>query len=162
MLKQCIPILATALFALSLSPLSSSLAEESLDAPLEEGGERCVDMRRISRTEVIDDHNILFHMRGGVIYRNYLPHRCPGLKRRDAFMYRTTISRLCNIDVITVLYDYGFGFTPGPSCGLGMFHEISKDEAQALKEPRDLEPEPIPPAEPEEPGLEAPEEGDKE
>jgi hypothetical protein len=120
----------------------------------EEDGERCIDTRRISRTDVIDEHNILFYMRGGVIYRNYLPSKCPALAREKRFSYRTTTSRLCDIDVVNVLYDYGSGLTRGPSCGLGKFYPISKDEAQALREPDDIEvePEPIPPAEPEEPG----------
>lgn len=150
MLKKRVCILATACCVLSLSPAVSTLADDVLDVAPEEGGERCVDTRRISRTEVIDEHNILFYMRGGVIYRNYLPHKCSALAREETFMYRTSISRLCDIDIITILYDHGFGFTPGPSCSLGRFYPISKDEAQALGHPADVEPEPIPPAEPEE------------
>jgi hypothetical protein len=139
--------LAAACLVLSLSPFASALGDE---AP-EEGGERCVNMRTVSRTEIIDDQTILFHMRGGVIYRNYLPHRCPGLAREERFSYSTTISRLCDNDIITVLYNHGVGLSSGPSCGLGKFYPISKDEAQALKEPPDIEPEPLPPADPEEP-----------
>lgn len=41
--------------------------------------EHCVSLRRIDRTEVVDDRNILFHMRGGNVYLNNLPHKCPGL-----------------------------------------------------------------------------------
>ncbi len=144
-------ILAAASLALSLSPFASALGDE---AP-EEGGERCVNMRNVSRTVVIDDQTILFYMRRGEIYRNYLPHRCSGLAREQRFSYSTTISRLCDIDTITVLYNQGVGLSSGASCGLGKFYPISKDEAQALKEPPDLEPEPLPPAEPEE--LEGPE-----
>ena len=63
-----------------------------------------------------------------------------------------TAGGLMDLDVITVLYDRGAGFTPGPSCGLGTFHPISKEEAQALKDrPRHLEPDELPPSEPEEP-----------
>jgi len=143
--RNCIP--AAACLVLSLSPFASALADE---AP-EEGGERCVNMRTVSRTEVIDDQTILFYMRNGVIYRNYLPHRCSGLAREERFSYRTTVSRLCDLDTITVLYNHGVGLSSGPSCGLGKFYPISEDAAQALKETPDLEPEPLPPAEPEEP-----------
>ncbi len=54
---------------------------------------------------------------------------------------------------VTVLYNQGVGLSSGASCGLGKFYPISKDEAQALKEPPDIEPEPLPPADPEEPGV---------
>ncbi len=150
MMHKRVYILAVACLVLSLSPVASALADE---APEEEGGERCVNMRTVSNTEVIDDQTILFHMRNGVIYRNYLPRRCSGLAREQRFSYSTTISRLCDIDTITVLYNQGGGLSSGASCGLGKFYPISKDEAQALKEPPDIEPEPLPPADPEEPGV---------
>ena len=133
---------------LGFVPVVATLADE---VP-EDEGERCIDIRRISHTDVVDENNILFYMRGGVIYRNALPHKCRSLKHDRAFMYRTSTSRLCDVDIITALYDYGFGFTPGASCGLGKFYPITEEEAKALKAPPDdLEPEEVPPAEPEEP-----------
>ena len=134
---------------IGLSPSGLTLAEQHE----EESAERCVSLTRIDRTEVIDDHNILFHMRGGKIYRNQLPRRCPGLRRERSFSYRTSLSQLCDLDMITVLYDYGIGITPGASCGLGRFIPINEEEIQILKEaPRDIEPEEVPTAEPEELG----------
>lgn len=106
-------------------------ADEAAD---EDTAERCISLSRISRTEVVDDYNILFYMRGDKIYQNRLPHRCPGLKRERRFMYRTSLSQLCDLDIITVLYSAGPGFSPGPSCGLGRFYPISRDEAEALRE----------------------------
>jgi hypothetical protein len=69
-------------------------------------------------------------------------------------MYRTSLPQLCDLDIITVLDDAGFGFMPGASCGLGRFYPITKDEAKAMKEspPKRIEPEEVPPAEPEEIG----------
>ena len=84
--------------------------------------------------DVVDDKNILFHMRDGTVYRNKLLHKCPGLRFEETFLYRTTIGQLCNLDLITVLNDAGFGFTHGPSCGLGQFYPISEDEVKLLKE----------------------------
>ncbi|MDH3511808.1 MAG: hypothetical protein OER85_13220, partial [Gammaproteobacteria bacterium] len=64
-----------------------------------------------------------------------------------------SLSQLCDLDIITVLNDYGFGFTPGPSCGLGRFYPITKEEAKALqKAPRKIEKQDVPSAEPEEIG----------
>jgi len=96
--------------------------------------ERCISLNGISSTDVVDDYNILFYMHGGKIYRNELRQRCIGLKNERAFMYRTSLSQLCDVDIVTVLYDHGFGFTPGASCSLGRFYPITKEDAKALKE----------------------------
>ena len=130
---------------------STPVTARAADPVEEQGAERCISLNRISSTEVLDDHTIVFYMRGGEVYRNDLPHRCPGLRRQQPFMYRTSLSQLCDLDVVTVLLDHGFGFTPGASCGLGRFYATTKDEIKALKEaPRKIEPEKVPTAEPEE------------
>jgi len=95
--------------------------------------QRCVHMRRIDHTRIIDDSNILFYMHGPAIFHNQLPHRCAGLKIAGTFMYRTSLTSLCNVDLITVLRQFGGGFSPGPSCGLGMFKPITAEEAKLLK-----------------------------
>jgi len=99
--------------------------------------EQCISLIRIDRTEVVDDRNILFYMKGGDIYRNELPHRCPGLKFEESFMYRTSLNQLCNVDIITVLDNIGFGFSPGASCGLGMFHPVEPITAEELLKKKD-------------------------
>ncbi len=144
--------LAAACCILPLSPFAPALADA--DEPPEEGGERCIDTRRISNTQIIDKQNILFHMRDRTIYHNELPRSCPGLRRGKTISYRTSISRLCGNDFITLLDSYGMGMSRGASCGLGKFRPISEEEAKALKEmPRDLEPVDVPPAESEEPEV---------
>jgi len=115
---------------LGLFLFTGVVADEQDDAM----AKRCIGLIRIDKTEVIDDQTILFYMRGGEIYKNALPHRCIGLQNERTFMYRTTISELCDLDVVTVLYNQGFGFTPGASCGLGRFYPISADEAKLLKD----------------------------
>ena len=140
--------------ALSMAPITVSLAQDDL----EYGGERCIDTRRISRTEIVDAENILFYMRGGAIYRNTLSHKCTALAREKRFSYKTSMSRLCDVDVITVLYSMGSGLTSGPSCGLGKFYPVSKEEAEALRQgpDADIEPEPIKPSDPEQPEIATP------
>jgi len=83
-----------------------------------------VSCLRIDRTRVADENTILFHMRGGDVYRNDLETRCPNIESEQGFMYRTTLNQLCDSDVVTVLDDIGFGFMPGASCGLGNFRPI--------------------------------------
>jgi len=130
----CLAAIGFGLFAGQAAVAQSE--EEDLIYPPDESvpSENCVSLSFVRDTEVVDDRNILFYMRGDEIYRNVLPHRCPGLERREAFMYRTTLNRLCSVDVITVLSPIGPGFMPGASCGLGKFYPVSEAEAEALKE----------------------------
>jgi hypothetical protein len=95
--------------------------------------ERCVNMHRIDRTEVINDRTIVFYMSGGDIYVNRLPHRCPGLRSRQAFMYKNTTNTLCNVDTIRVLDNFGGSLRPGVACGLGEFHPVSTGTVDQLK-----------------------------
>lgn len=146
-------VLATAVGFLALTPTASTLAQD--DGDVDEGGEQCIDTRQIKTTRIVDNQNIIFYMRDRTIYHNELPRACSGLRRGKAISYRTSLSRLCSIDVITLLDTTGMGISPGPSCGLGKFLPITEEEANSLKDgpDADIEPEPIPPAEPEEPEI---------
>jgi len=95
--------------------------------------ENCVSLTALRQTEVIDDRNVIFHLRGKKIYRNVLPRRCPGLAQDDAFSYRASMNRLCASDMITVLPRTGIGGFVGASCPLGEFYAISEEELEALK-----------------------------
>ena len=84
----------------------------------------CVPIRSIRSTTVVDDSTIDFKMAGGKILRNSLPYSCSGLKFQDSFSYRTSLSQLCNVDIIRVLQNYGGGLQEGAACGLGKFQEV--------------------------------------
>jgi hypothetical protein len=96
----------------------------------------CVITQSIARTDILDDQTIIFYMRGkNIAYRNYLPKKCPGLKRWDRFGYHVTAGRLCSIDLITVLENsiVGVGFDQGFTCRLGDFHPLSPEDIESLK-----------------------------
>lgn len=99
----------------------------------------CLILSNIRQTTVIDDRTILFYMRGGKkeVFRNYLPHECPNLGREGRFAYKTSINRLCNVDLITVLQQFGPGLTPGFTCRLGEFYPMTYDEAEILRREKD-------------------------
>jgi hypothetical protein len=102
-------------------------AGESLDrTPLD-----CVSVNRIERTEVIDDQTVLFEMNGDVYLSNILERECPGLVREDRFIYET-YGRLCDIDTITVLEQWGSSLSQGFTCQLGPFYPITELEAEEL------------------------------
>ena len=95
--------------------------------------ERCISLSRIRDTDVLNERNILFRLRGNQIYRNVLPRRCPGLRRNQAFSYRANLNRLCDNDFI-MLIEPGMNQMTGPSCALGKFYLMTEAEADALRE----------------------------
>jgi hypothetical protein len=83
--------------------------------------EDCISLSRIRTTHVRAGDVIDFEMSDGRIMRSRLPHACPGLAFEERFTYRTSLSRLCAVDTITVLDSSG---TRGASCGLGPFQPV--------------------------------------
>ena len=93
----------------------------------------CVRSQNIDATKAIDDQNLIFRMDGRKVYRNHLPRKCPGLARENRFSYETRSGRLCSIDMITVLEEFGLGFRPGFTCRLGEFVPLSPEEVEDLE-----------------------------
>ncbi|WP_150291785.1 hypothetical protein [Sphingobium estronivorans] len=85
----------------------------------------CVQITSIRSTDVRDDRTIDFIMNGRQVYRNTLPDSCPSLGFEKRFMYKTSLSQLCSVDIITVLYQTN-GLQRGASCGLGKFQPMQK------------------------------------
>lgn len=81
----------------------------------------CINLSQIRNSQVRDDRTIDFMMNGGKVYRNELPYQCGGLGFDRSFTYSTSLTQLCNVDIITVLQNFGGGLNRGASCGLGSF-----------------------------------------
>ena len=86
--------------------------------------QNCVEIIQILESRVRNDQVIDFYLRNGQVMRNTLPNSCPQLGFEEAFSYKTSLSRLCNVDIITVLNRVGGGIQRGASCGLGMFQPV--------------------------------------
>lgn len=115
-----------ALSALLCSPGAFGQAPDSVSYSVE-----CISLARVTRTEVVDEETIRFHLRGQQSYSNYLPQQCPGLDERARFTYETTSNRLCNGDTITLL-EQGSRLTPGITCRLGQFVPASAERVVDL------------------------------
>ena len=98
---------------------------------------RCLNLARIQDIDIIDDRTLLFNMSDNRMYANELPHRCFGLRRDSALLYRVRMNQLCDLDTITILNSFGRGFMPEGTCGLGKFSLLSEQQAEALKNARD-------------------------
>jgi hypothetical protein len=77
----------------------------------------CLPSRNIDHTSVPDAHTILFHMKGGKVWKNTLMNACPGI-RFHGFIYDASPSgEICgNLQTIRVI-------TTGSVCALGPFTE---------------------------------------
>lgn len=107
-------------------------AQDGEDGAFDRTPQDCVILQLVDQTDVIDDQNIIFTLRNHKVYRNTLPRKCPNLAREGRFMYQTTTGRLCSIDTITVLEQFGVGLNRGFTCRLGEFVPLSPAEAEDL------------------------------
>jgi hypothetical protein len=132
-------LLPSSVFVLSLGLSAQAQDGEPGDSVAEEEvsfdgeTERCISVRSIRDTEIVDDRTILFYMRRrDLIYRNDLDSRCPGLARSGRMAYTARGGRLCDVDVITVADPFNRRFDTGIVCRLGNFRPISPDAAERL------------------------------
>jgi hypothetical protein len=89
----------------------------------------CIQTHSIRESRVRSDKVIDFRTGGNKWYRNTLPYACPSLGFEEKFLFKTSISQLCSVDVITVLHSYGGGLDRGSSCGLGKFQPVQISKA---------------------------------
>ncbi len=138
-------------FLLNLPAADSSLADEAevYDAL------RCISVRSVKRTEVVNDLSILFFTKGKTVYLNILPKQCKGLSRDRRISYSSSVGRLCISDNIRILSDMGGASRKAEPADSDIF-TTTKEGIQAaidaLYDP--TEPAPVPPAEVEEISVE--------
>ncbi len=89
--------------------------------------ETCISLVRLKESRPLDDYRILWRTGVNEYYLMEMPHRCSGLGFERRFTYTTSLSQLCNTDIITVLDTNGF---PRGACGLGKF-ELLKEKPEA-------------------------------
>jgi len=82
----------------------------------------CIPLHSIRESRVRSDNVIDFRTGAKKWYRNTLPHNCPSLGFEERFAYATSLSNLCSVDIITVLY--ASPVSRGASCGLGKFQPV--------------------------------------
>jgi len=107
-------------------PAENAVDEKAPAATVVGEAVSCIPITQIQSSRVRSDYTIDFEMSGGKVYRNTLPSKCSSLGFQRAFSYETSLSQLCNTDIITVL-DTSSRMTMG-SCGLGEFVPVEYDK----------------------------------
>jgi hypothetical protein len=116
-------ILATVIGASLLAGPAIAKRDRSVpEATLTGAPVSCISLHQIRESRVRSDSVIDFRTGGNKWYRNTLPHSCPSLGFEERYMYQTSLSQLCSVDVITVLYSSPM--MRGASCGLGKFQPV--------------------------------------
>jgi hypothetical protein len=121
-------LLSIATMAVLAGAFATGLSAKKEQAEMRAVGDpvNCVSLRSIQSTKIVTDSIIDFKMAGGKTYRNTLPYSCPSLKSEDRFSYHTSLSQLCNVDIVRVLHSYGGNLQAGVGCGLGKFQQVEK------------------------------------
>lgn len=96
----------------------------------------CIDIRSITDIRIRDDSTIDFYMAGRKVFRNRLPRRCVGLGQEERFTFSRTLPELCDSDAINVVRGIT-SVTPGPTCSIGDFQQISGAPRPVVPTPED-------------------------
>lgn len=113
---------------------ASHAQDEAEDEGLKAKTRNCVNTRRIRRTYIVDDRNLLFYLGSRTVLLNTTEQQCPGLKRDGQFSWTTNSGVLCKGDGIAGIY--GMGRTRAvPRCQLGVFFQVSREDADAMRMP---------------------------
>ena len=127
MLRPILPFAALAMLALPGCQPSAQSSPKPSRAPAARvvgDAQNCIPLNQIRTSRVHDDSTIDFETSGKRLYRNTLPNSCPGLGFEESFIYETSLSQLCNVDIIYVLQRTGSMLQRGAGCGLGKFVPI--------------------------------------
>ncbi len=109
-------------FLLSLAFADKPLAALK-DYELTGNEKKCIYVRRIRSTKILDDYQIIFIQNSSKkAYLNKLAKKCRRLKFNGSIAYTTRSGSLCKGDYITA-FDT-LGSIEGPSCRLGVFYEL--------------------------------------
>jgi len=115
------------IYVLLLALVPGSLAAASDNRPVPRpaaqvigAAQRCIQLSQIRETKIRDDWTIDFVTGGGQAWRNALTHRCAGLRADNAITYETSLSQLCNTDIVYVLRTAP-NLQRGAACSLGEF-----------------------------------------
>ena len=84
----------------------------------------CLFLRDIRSTRIIDGTAIIYESSGNLLYVNRPASGASSLNRNDVLVTSTSISQLCNVDIVR-LYDMASRFQRG-SVGLGDFVPYKK------------------------------------
>jgi hypothetical protein len=107
--------------------LAETLTEDDYGDP-----SRCIDMKRVRSTKILDRQHVAFRSSNRKIWLVKLIPPCRSLDYDDVLSLPTTTGRLCRLDSIYTI-DRASGI-PGVPCKIDTFREITKEQYDFLRE----------------------------
>lgn len=107
--------------------LAETLDEDDYGNPT-----RCIDMKRIRTTKILDKQHVVFRSTNRQIWLVKLIPPCRSLDYDDVLSLPTNSGRLCRLDSIYTI-DRASGI-PGVPCKIDTFREISREQYEFLRE----------------------------
>jgi len=93
---------------------------------------RCIDMKRVRSTKILDRQHVAFRSSNRRIYLVKLIPPCRSLDYDDVLSISSNSNRLCRLDSINTI-DRASGI-PGVPCQIDSFRQISKEQYDFLRE----------------------------
>jgi hypothetical protein len=95
---------------------------------------RCIAVRRIRSSSVLNDRHVAFKISASSYYLVQFRNRCPMLERNAAISYETRSGQLCALDSIRGINGLGATARLGPPCQIPGFNEISREQLVSLRQ----------------------------
>lgn len=115
------------------SPEVETILNEASDPEGYGALERCIPVRAIRRSEVLDNRHVVFELPSKTYYLVQFKHECHQLRRNASIVYEPRGSQLCRLDDIRVLDGLTSG-SVGPPCSIPGFYEVTVEQVALLRD----------------------------
>ncbi len=95
--------------------------------------ERCIPVRSIRNSEVLDDRHVVFELPSKTYYLVQFRHTCHQLRRGTTIAYEPRGSQLCRLDDIHAINSFSIG-SVGPPCSIPGFYEVTAEQVALLRD----------------------------
>jgi len=95
--------------------------------------EKCINVRSIRGTEVLDDRHVVFEMPSRKYYLVQFKHSCHQLRRSVTISYESRGNQLCRLDYLRAIDSFSPG-SIGPPCSIPGFYPVTSEQIALLKE----------------------------
>ena len=115
------------------SPEVEALLNEASDPEGYGTRERCISIRNVRSTKVLDDRHVVFELPSKQYYLVQFQNRCFQLRPGASMAYEPRGTQLCRLDDIRVIDGFRGG-PVGPPCSIPGFYEISEEQVALLRD----------------------------
>lgn len=117
---------------LEFSPEIEALLNETSGTEGYGARERCITVRSIRSTDVLDDRHIVFELPGKSYHLVQFDNACQRLRRGGGIIYEPRGAQLCSLDFVRAIGGVSAGDV-GPPCSI-RFYPVTNEQVALLRE----------------------------